>query len=141
MQPRFWIFCGALLGGLGVGLGAYGAHGLRSQPEQQFGWAAQDVPRRLHAYDVAVRYQMFHAPVLLVVGVLLALRRSRLVQAGGWCTLGGVAIFCSLLYALTFAGDDWRWLGAVVPIGGLLLMVGWLLLAIAALSQPWRQKE
>ena len=121
MSGTAWIRVGALLGGLGVVAGAFGAHGLEGKLDS----------RSLETFETAAKYQMYHAPALLAVG-LLALhgRRGRLLGLAGWSFLLGVLIFSGTLYALAFTGL--RWLGAITPIGGLGLIAGWLGLAIAA---------
>ena len=132
MSPRGWIVCGAIVGALGVAIGAFGAHGLKTHLEA----AGDDVDavRMLSTFETGVRYQMYHAPVLMLIGLLLARRRpSPMLQVAGYCVLTGVVIFSGLLYALVLSGM--KILGAIVPIGGLLLIAGWTLLAIAA----WRE--
>ena len=104
---------GAILGFLGVAAGAFGAHGLKGSL----------APDRLEIFETAVRYQLIHAVALLVVPSLGA-------EKAGWAFLAGTIVFSGSLYVLVLA--DQRWLGAVTPIGGLLLLVGWALLAVAA---------
>jgi uncharacterized membrane protein YgdD (TMEM256/DUF423 family) len=76
---------------------------------------------------------MYHAIAIVLVGVLMTSRTTSWCNAAGWAFLIGVLIFSGLLYALVLTGPTWRWLGAVVPIGGLSLIVGWILLAIGSL--------
>jgi uncharacterized membrane protein YgdD (TMEM256/DUF423 family) len=132
MPPARWIAVGALLGALGVALGAYGAHGLEKQLAA-WGYAGEDLAKRVANHETAVRYQMWHALAIVLVGVALSNRPSPWWQAAGAAFLVGVLIFSGLLYVLVASGPDWRWLGAVVPIGGLSLIAGWLLLAVGAL--------
>lgn len=133
MTPSRWIAIGAVLGALGVALGAYGAHGLEKQLAA-WGYAGDDLTKRLANHETAVRYQMWHALAIVLVGVALSTRSTPWWQAAAGAMLLGVLIFSGLLYALVLTGPSWRWLGAVVPIGGLSLIVGWTLLAIGA----WR---
>jgi uncharacterized membrane protein YgdD (TMEM256/DUF423 family) len=133
MQPNRWIVVGALLGGLGVALGAYGAHGLSKQL-LGFGWEEDLVRERIAIYETAVRYQMFHALALIFVGLLGLHRRTTCLNVAGCLLFVGMLIFSGLLYVLTFAGEQWRWLGAIVPIGGASLIAGWAMLAVAG----WR---
>jgi uncharacterized membrane protein YgdD (TMEM256/DUF423 family) len=132
MPPARWIAVGALLGALGVALGAYGAHGLEKQLAA-WGYAGDDLAKRVANHETAVRYQMWHALVIVLVGVALSNRPSPWWQGAGAAFLVGVLIFSGLLYALVVSGPNWRWLGAVVRIGGLSLIAGWLLLAVGAL--------
>lgn len=119
MSPRFWFTAGALLAGIAVAAGAFGAHGLRSRL----------APADLVTFETAVRYQMYHALALLAVAGLLA-RGAALAGAAGWSFLAGIALFSGSLYLLTLAGQ--RWMGAVTPLGGLAFLVGWVLLAVSA---------
>lgn len=121
------------MGGVGVALGAFGAHGL---PERltAMGWDSAQVLRRVDIFETAVRYQMFHAPALILVGLLGLQRHSKALTAAGWLFLFGVLIFSGLLYVLVFAGEHWKMLGAIVPIGGTSLIAGWVMLAIAGAS-------
>lgn len=134
MNPSFWIAIGAVLGGLGVAAGAFGAHGLQGERlQQQLGWDSPElVAKQLDTFEIAVRYQMYHAPAILLAGILLLQRPSGWATAAAWCFLLGVLIFCGLLYGIVFTKI--RILGAIVPIGGVLLIVGWALLAVAGLK-------
>jgi len=131
-QSHRWIAVGALVGAAGVALGAFGAHGL-SDALAKLGHAGDDLTRRLANFETAVRYQMFHALALVLTGVLLQQRSTRAWQAAAWLFLAGVVLFSGLLYVLVFTGPAWNWFGAVVPIGGVSLIAGWLALAIGAL--------
>ena len=116
MTARVLIQIAAVLGGLGVAIGAFGAHGLRAMLEAS---------GRFDTFETAVRYQFYHALALLGVGVLLQLRPElRGLGLVGWLWLGGVILFSGSLYTLCFTGITK--LGAVAPIGGLLLIGGWI---------------
>jgi len=106
-----WTLVGGLVGLGAVAAGAFGAHGLKGV----------FTPDRLETFEVAVRYQMFHALAILLAGLLDA-------RTAAWCFLAGTAIFSGSLYLLVLT--EHRWLGAVTPVGGLLLLAGWLLLAL-----------
>jgi len=133
LAPARWILCGAILAGTAVLLGAYGAHGLSSQLQRQ-GYLAADHDHRVARYDTAVRYQMFQALGLIAVAILLFDDPRGSLQLAAWSLLLGVLIFSGLLYVLTFTGPAWKWLGAVVPIGGLLMAAGWFALAWASFT-------
>jgi uncharacterized membrane protein YgdD (TMEM256/DUF423 family) len=109
------LVAGALLAGLGVALGAFGAHGLRAVLDTAaLGW-----------WQTAVQYQMWHAVALVALaGLPAAHGRPALLLALG------TAIFSGSLYLMALT--DLRWLGAVTPLGGALMIVGWLLLAYEA---------
>jgi uncharacterized membrane protein YgdD (TMEM256/DUF423 family) len=84
----------------------------------------------LAVFETGVRYQMYHALGLLVVGILAARRPSRSLHLAGLSFTAGTLVFSGCLYALVLTGQ--RWLGAIVPLGGLLLILGWTSLGIAA---------
>jgi uncharacterized membrane protein YgdD (TMEM256/DUF423 family) len=108
-----WISVGSLMALVGVAAGAFGAHGLKSHITVE----------RMEIFEVAVRYQMYHAIGLVLAGILDA-------QQAGWCFSGGILVFSGSLYLLVLT--EQRWLGAITPVGGLLFLLGWLLLAIQA---------
>ena len=121
---RLCLVSGAVLGFIGVAAGSFGAHGLKAILEAN-GQSAN--------WETAVRYCLFHAFALLMVGALAALPQAvatrGLLTAAGWAFLLGTLIFSGFLAALALSGV--RILGAIVPIGGLLMLVGWACLAVA----------
>ena len=117
-----WMAVGAMFAFLGVALGAFGAHALRTRI----------TPRDLEIFDVAVRYQLTHALALLITGLILwwrGLDVSRLLVITPWLFTAGIILFSGSLYVMVLTGK--RWLGAVTPMGGVLFLAGWLLLALA----------
>ena len=114
-----WVALGAVWGLLGVGLGAFGAHGLKATASAQ----------ALAWWETASRYQLVHALALVLLG-LLQLHRPPGGDSAGWSFLLGSAIFSGTLYAMALGAP--RVLGAITPIGGVGMMVGWLLLALYA---------
>jgi uncharacterized membrane protein YgdD (TMEM256/DUF423 family) len=133
MSPARWIAIGAVLGAIGVALGAYGAHGLEKQLAA-WSYAGEDLAKRLANHETAVRYQMWHALAIVLVGLALTMRPNGWWNASAGAFLFGTLIFSGLLYALVVVGPNYRWLGAIVPIGGVSLIAGWVLLAIGALK-------
>lgn len=133
MTPNRWIAVGAILGAVGVTLGAFGAHGL---PDRLAAWGyeGEELTKRLANHETAVRYQMWHALAIVLVGVAMASRPNPWWQASAWALLAGVLVFSGFLYALVLCGPNFRWFGMIVPIGGVSMIVGWVLLAIGA----WR---
>ncbi len=117
-----WLVIAAVLGGLAVALGAFGAHGLKAR------FPADDP--MLANWETAARYQMYHALALLAVDLLAARASGRLLNIAGLSMTLGTVIFSGCLYALVLTGE--RRLGAIVPIGGALMIVGWVFLAVAA---------
>lgn len=124
MDARIWLVCGSLLGGLGVAAGAFGAHGLEGKLS----------PTAFQTYEVAVRYQLFHALALLAVGLLMLHHPSTAAQVAGWSFLGGILVFSGFLYGYVFTGI--RVLALIVPVGGVAFLVGWAALAIAGWNVP-----
>jgi uncharacterized membrane protein YgdD (TMEM256/DUF423 family) len=111
------LAAGALLAGVAVALGAFGAHGLRHVIDaERLGW-----------WQTAVQYQAWHGLAL----VALAAARAERVKLPAWLLGGGALVFSFSLYAMALSG--WRWLGAVTPLGGLAMIAGWALLAWRAL--------
>ena len=105
-----------------VGLGAFGAHGLRSLLGAE----------RLGTWETAVHYQMFHVVGLLVVGLLAERGDTALLRWSGWSFVLGTLLFSGSLYVLALTGV--RWLGMITPLGGLCFLLGWALLFKAAAS-------
>ena len=126
---RSWLVTGAVLGLTGVALGSFGAHGLERALASS-GLDAEAIAGQLDDWDVAVRYQLFHALALLVVGGLALRARSRLLDAAAVAFSAGVVLFSGCLYAYVLTGE--RTLALIVPAGGSLLLLGWLLMAVAA---------
>ncbi len=121
-----FIVIGALLAALAVGLGAFGAHGLKSLVEQNR-FSAKD----LETFQTAVQYQMIHALGLILIGLLAASRPSGMFAAAGWTMLGGTLVFSGFLYAYVATGA--KPFAMFVPIGGVAFILAWLGVAIAAL--------
>lgn len=116
MTARLLLQLAALLGGLGVAIGAFGAHALHDTLVRA---------GRLDTFETAVRYRFYHLLALLAVGVLWTARPElRTLGTTGWLWLSGIIVFSGSLYALCFTGITK--LGAVAPVGGLLLLAGWL---------------
>ncbi len=114
-----WNLTGAILMGLGVALGAFGAHGLRGRLDAY----SMDI------YEKAVFYQFIHSLGLLIVSYLPKVGALSSSAASTVCALllAGVVIFSGSLYILAVSGQ--RWLGAVTPIGGLSFIAAWVMLA------------
>jgi uncharacterized membrane protein YgdD (TMEM256/DUF423 family) len=121
MSPSAWLFLGSILGACGVALGAFGAHALKTRVD----------PAMLAVFDTAVRYHLTHALALLAVAWASERWPGASSTAAGWLFTAGIVIFSGSLYVMVLTGA--RWLGAVTPIGGLALIAGWCVLALAAL--------
>ena len=126
MNGRIWIVLAGLLGASGVGLGAFHAHGLTNWLAKQE-LSEPEIAKRAANCETAVRYQMYHSLALFGVGLLARGRQnSRTKLAGGLFVLGTL-LFSGGLYLFVFTGDLLHW--AIVPVGGLCLIAGWLALA------------
>ena len=125
MTARLAILAAAALGAAGVGLGAYQAHGLE---QQLVAWELpkDQVERRLHNADVAVRFQILHALALVGVGVLAQGRASSYLVIAAMLFTSGVVLFSGGLYTIVLYGPLLP--AAIVPVGGLMLILGWLFL-------------
>jgi uncharacterized membrane protein YgdD (TMEM256/DUF423 family) len=127
VSNRFWLVCGALLAGAAVVAGAIGTHFLRETLELS--------ADKLQTYEVAVRFQMYHALALLAVGILATLGPSRWLSAAGAAFLLGIVLFSGGIYA--WLATDIKPFIHVVPVGGMAWTLGWLMLAIGMLSWRW----
>lgn len=117
---RYALCASAILAGLGVGLGAFGAHALKSMLS----------PSMLSVWQTAVSYQMWHA---LGLGLIATSGNTPLACWSGRLMLGGIVLFSGSLYLLALTG--FTWFGMLTPFGGLALIAAWLLLAWHA----WRK--
>lgn len=129
MTGRLAIIAGGLLGASGVGLGAYHAHGLENL---LLAWElpAEQLERRLNNAGVAVQFQLIHGVALVAVGTLASGGGSRCLAAAVALFGLGVLLFSGGLFAIAFLGPVLP--PAVVPSGGLMLIVAWLALALHA---------
>ena len=123
-MSKMLIVSGAVFMMLGVGAGAFGAHGLSSYFER--------FPNLAGTFDTAVRYHIYHALGLFVAAWLADKYPVSLTAWGGYLLLAGIIIFSGSLYLLVFTRQSW--LGAITPIGGVAFIAGWGCLALAA----WR---
>lgn len=118
---KTFVMIGALFGVVGVALGAFGAHGLRSRLS----------PEMLAVFETGVRYQMYHALALVALGAIAPSIAGRLPTIAGWAFTIGILLFSGSLYVLALT--EIRILGAVTPLGGVAFLIGWACLAIAAI--------
>ena len=122
--PSLIVIAAGISGGLGVALGAFGAHGLRGKVEE----------RLLETFQTAVQYQMIHALALLIVAtMMLQSGRNLTLDIAAGAFVGGILLFSGSLYGLVLT--DMRWLGPVTPLGGLCFIAGWAALVAAGLQQ------
>ena len=126
MQAKPLLVVGALFSGVGVGLGAFAAHGLKKVLS----------PYLLEVFSTGVQYQFIHAMAILLCGVLLLLnigaKAQKYFRLAAICFIIGIFCFSGSLYALALTGI--KWFGPITPLGGLTFMLGWVLFVIAALK-------
>jgi uncharacterized membrane protein YgdD (TMEM256/DUF423 family) len=116
---RPWFALGALLAAAAVMAGAFGAHALRARIDAE----------ALAVWETAARYLVFAGLGLLAIGLGAELRPHRAWDLAGTGLLAGSLLFCLSLGGLALGGP--RWLGLVTPVGGVLLIVGFALAAVA----------
>lgn len=116
-KARLWAAAGALSAFTGVALGAFGAHGLKSHLSSEM----------MGIFETGVRYQMYHAGGIILAAIAAASQFApgRWMTRACWCFAGGSLLFSGSLYALALT--DFRWFGAVTPLGGILFLAGWVL--------------
>ena len=123
---KIWISIGGFLGGLGVILGALGAHALKEHLTEQ----------KLAAFHTATQYQIYHSLALVMVGILAmqtgAPISEKLNLVGSFFT-AGIFLFCGSIYILTLGGP--KFFGPITPLGGLSFISGWFMLAYLFLKK------
>jgi len=121
-MERFFFAAGSALALMAVALGAFAAHGLKSRLSGDM----------LNAFEVGVRYHMYHALALFAVAWATSRWPESHAPAAGWAFIVGIIVFSGSLYIMSLTGV--RWLGAITPFGGVAFLIGWLVLAWSA----WR---
>lgn len=120
---KIFLMLGSLNAFLSVALGAFGAHALKSRLSTDM----------LNVYQTGVQYHMIHSIGLILIAVLAdKLGSSSMVNVSGWALFIGIVLFSGSLYALSLSGI--KVLGAITPLGGVSFLLGWILLAIAAMK-------
>ncbi len=119
-MDRILYLCAGVAGFLGVALGAFGAHALKSRL----------TPEMLAVFETGVRYQMYHVFALVAAAWAWARWPARTFAVAGGLFTAGIVIFSGSLYLLALTGS--RFLGAITPLGGLAFLGGWLCLAWGA---------
>ena len=137
MQGRLVLVIAALLAASGIALGAFAAHGLAGRLEL-LGYA-EETAKRIDWFETGVRYQLYHALGLMLLTLLAtdqATGRSFRFAMGAF--LVGIVLFSGSLYVMSLAPPEWKKLGAVVPLGGLSFIAGWISVAYAAWGMKTR---
>lgn len=122
MTQQVFIITGALFGMLAIIFGAFGAHALKKILSEY----------QLKSFETGVKYQMYHAIVLLILGFNFQFSTSAMY----WCFTLGVVLFSFSIYGLVLSdakGKKLKFLGPITPLGGLLFVIGWLLILLQAI--------
>lgn len=122
-MQKFSLVAGSIFGAIAVMIGAFGAHALKPM---------LTATNRLETFETAVKYQFYHALALLLVGLLCYHLNHPALKWAAYGFVGGILIFSGSLYVLCLTGVTW--LGAITPIGGVLFILGWISLLLAALK-------
>jgi uncharacterized membrane protein YgdD (TMEM256/DUF423 family) len=128
MNKRFLI-AGAIFGGVGVALGAFGAHGLQQATTDE---------KIIHGFQTGVQYQVYHALALLITAIIYERNPHRFIEWAGHCFITGILLFSGSLYLLTVLKIQDSSLvkiaGPVTPLGGVFFIAGWLLLLMGVVK-------
>jgi len=121
---KTYIIIGALLSALGIALGAFGSHSLKTKLN----------PDELVVYDIATRYLMYHALGIISLGILAYNVPESVVKVSAILMLIGIVLFSGSLYLISIKG--YTKLGVITPLGGTAFIVSWVLLAINIFKLP-----
>lgn len=113
----------AILGALAVGIGAFGAHGLKPLLDA----------KTIHAFETGVSYHFFHLAALLFCVIKLEQGFNKNTNRAYQFFIAGILCFSGSLYGIAMGrafGINFDFLGPITPIGGVLLMIGWIMLAV-----------
>ena len=126
---KMFLIIGTILAGLAVALGAFGAHGLKKIVDAD----------TVAIYQTGVQYQMYHALVLLAVGILADRIQNGIINYAGFLFIAGIVLFSGSLYLIAslkaMNKEISTGVGIMTPIGGMLFIIGWILLLFALLKK------
>ncbi len=114
---RGWIITGAVMAGIAILLGAFGAHGLKNKITADY----------LIVFDTGVKYHFYHSLGLIIIGMLAFHFPSEPLNIPSIFFVAGICLFSGSLYVLSITGL--KWVGAITPVGGLSFIIGWILTA------------
>ncbi len=117
MMKTFTLAFASVVGGLSVVAGAFGVHALKKILS----------PDKLVSFDTGVKYQIYHALALMIIGIYLDFEK-KIDHTIVWLMMGGIVLFSGSIYFLSLS-DNFKFLGPVTPIGGTFLIISWFLLA------------
>lgn len=122
-MSKIFLISGSVLAGLGVAIGAFGAHALK---------AILESTNRVATFETGVKYQIYHAIALLILGILLQRVDHKFFVWSGYSFMVGVLLFSGSLFILSISGVT-KW-GMVTPLGGVGFILGWLFLLLGVLK-------
>jgi uncharacterized membrane protein YgdD (TMEM256/DUF423 family) len=129
MHKNFLV-AGAIAGGLAVGLGAFGAHGLEAFTHDE---------KILHGFQTGVQYQFYHALSLLALAIIYEKMPNKWIKWSGSCFITGIILFSGSLYLLTLLkiseSAAVKFIGPVTPLGGIFFLAGWLFLLMGVFNK------
>mgnify|MGYP001372377521 FL=1 len=114
---RGWIITGAVMAGIAILLGAFGAHGLKNKITADY----------LIVFDTGVKYHFYHSLGLMIIGILAFHFPTEPLHIPCIFIVSGIILFSGSLYVLSITGL--KWVGAITPLGGLSFIIGWILTA------------
>jgi uncharacterized membrane protein YgdD (TMEM256/DUF423 family) len=123
-MSRVFVILSGVLGLTAVAFGAFGAHGLRARFE-----TLPDGVKRMEWWNTAAHYHLVHALAIGLAAWLVQRGAGASATTAGWCFVAGITVFSGSLYVMALTGHTK--LGAVTPIGGLLMMAGWAAVVVA----------
>jgi uncharacterized membrane protein YgdD (TMEM256/DUF423 family) len=126
MRTKFILLVAMISGALVVALGAVGSHVLHDLLLHN---------DRVDTYHTAIRYHAFHTVALFCIGILGRIIRSNQLALAAYCMLAGMILFSGSLYLLSLV--DQLFLAYITPVGGILLIVSWLILFFAIYRGKW----
>lgn len=121
---RYFISLGSIFAAFAVILGAFGAHALKLKIS----------PEALSTFQTGVQYHFYHSLGLIMIGITSRMGKlSTALSISGWMMVFGIILFSGSLYAISITGI--RSFGMITPIGGIMLIASWVVLAIASLKK------
>ena len=114
---RGWIITGAVMAGIAILLGAFGAHGLKNKITADY----------LIVFDTGVKYHFYHSLGLMIIGILAFHFPTEPLHIPCIFIVSGIILFSGSLYVLSITGL--KWVGAITPLGGLSFIIGWIFTA------------
>ncbi len=133
MGPRWILIAASISGFFGVAVGAFGAHGLPAKLKAS-GLDEAIISKKLDQCEIGVRYQLIHTVTIVALGLSSLTRTTGLARAACGMFFAGILLFSGGLYSISFLDFLGHW--SIVPMGGLMFLIGWILLGLASVTAP-----